>query len=68
MGKVTRYEVVNPHYCTECGRMVAQTTLTRAWIARSFQACNQCDTIAAELLTNAYRDGLNVIYLEGSNQ
>lgn len=67
MGKIVKYEVVQPHYCEACGEMIGQTTKTRAWIRKSFVACRICDRDAAALLLKCYQDGLDVVYLEGVN-
>lgn len=67
MGRVTKYEVVNPHYCPSCERMVGQTTKTRAWIRKAWDACPACLTAASVLLLDAYRDDLKVVYIEGTN-
>jgi hypothetical protein len=68
MGRVVKYEVVKPHYCPDCDRMIGQTTKTRAWIRKAFDACGYCQTAASVLLLDAYRDDLQVVYIEGTTR
>ena len=64
MGKIVKYEVVSPHYCPECDRIVGQTSKSAAWIGRAFPGCAKCDREAAVLLLKAYHDGLKVTFIE----
>lgn len=64
MGKTIRYEVVTPHYCPDCDRIVGQTSKSAAWIGRAFPGCPRCDREAAVLLLKAYHDGLKVTFIE----
>lgn len=64
MARVIKYEVVTPHYCPDCDRIVGQTSKSAAWIGRAFPGCPKCDREAAVLLLKAYHDGLKVTFIE----
>ena len=66
MGRIVKYEKVEPHHCSACDRMIGQTSPTRAWIRRQFEGCATCDHEIVQLLTACYRRELDVIYLEGN--
>ena len=64
MGRVTKYEVVTPNYCPDCGNIVAQFSKSAAFIWRGLDPCPKCDREAAVLLLKAYHDGLKVTFIE----
>lgn len=67
MGKIVKYEVVSPHYCPDCDRIIGQTSKSAAWIGRAFPGCQRCDREAAVLLLKAYHDGLKVTFIESDD-
>jgi hypothetical protein len=66
VGRIIKYEVVNPHYCPACDAIVGQTSKSAAWIGRAFPGCAACDHEDAALLLKAYQDGLKVTFIERS--
>ena len=64
MGKVVKYEVVTPHYCPDCGRIVGQTSKSAAWIGQTFPGCRACDREAAALYLRACQDSLKITIIE----
>lgn len=64
MGRVTKYEVVTPSHCPDCGNIVAQFSKSAAFIWRGLDPCPKCDREAAVLLLKAYHDGLKVTFIE----
>jgi ssDNA-binding Zn-finger/Zn-ribbon topoisomerase 1 len=68
MGRIIRYEVLEPHLCPDCGKVYGQISKSAAWIGRAFPDCDRCHAEAAKLLIDAYRDGLKVTFTERSTQ